>query len=80
MSTIFKFAVTFSNLPNVCQKCSKLYNKNILLHGVEGLTEYALVLNNAIDYQDVSDIISLFDYWFEFVETVSDSVQFIEEL
>jgi len=47
---------------------------------LKGLTEYALVLNNAIDYQDVSDIISLFDYWFEFVETVSDSVQFIEEL
>jgi hypothetical protein len=46
---------------------------------MRNITDYSLIENNVISYEDVAELLSVFDYWFEYSMEVIDKTQMLEK-
>jgi hypothetical protein len=46
---------------------------------MRNITDYSLIENSVLSYEDVAELLSVFDYWFEYSMEVTDKAQMLEE-
>jgi hypothetical protein len=45
---------------------------------MRSITDYSLIENSVLSYEDVAELLSAFDYWFEYSMEVIDRAEMLE--
>jgi hypothetical protein len=45
---------------------------------MRSITDYSLIENNVLSYEDVAELLSAFDYWFDYSMEVIDKAEALE--
>lgn len=71
-----RYSLDFCNLPGLNSKLLSTLQEQIKqIISLKQITEYAMIENKTIEYEDVMEVVTALDFWVQFAQSVADRVQ-----